>query len=139
MRMTNSGDLEWLAPLSLLVSGISLAFIAYPATLEQSGLMDRELAAGLTTLFSIVLILPSLVFWAATVLISVGALVWGRRRLRGCVLLWYVCLATTLLLFGMEQRVAAAVACVGLAALVILPGLWLCFHAGGRKEREGGA
>ena len=137
MRVTANGDLEWLAPLSFLISGIPLILIAYPATLQQSGLMDRDTAAGFTMLFSIVLIPMSLFFWAVTLLVTLGALIWGENRLRGRVCFWYICLAATLLLYGTEQRAAAIVACLGLAILVILPAAWLYLRT--RRRRPVGA
>jgi hypothetical protein len=92
--VTAKGDLEWLAPLSFLISGIPLILIAYPATLQESGLMDRDTAAGFTMV---------------TLLITLGALIWGEDR----------------------------VACPGLAILVILPAAWLYLRT--RRRRPVGA
>ena len=91
VRTKGKRRLEWLAPTSWLVSGLPLALIAYPMKLEELGVMDRDMAAGFTMLFSILLIPLGLVVWAATVLISVATLIWGANRLRLRTLIWYLC------------------------------------------------
>ena len=87
--------------------------------------MDRDMAAGFTMLFSILLIPLGLVVWAATVLISVATLIWGANRLRLRTLIWYLCLTITSVMYGLEQGRAAFLACLGLATLVFLPIAWL--------------